>query len=161
MIKPSFRGRTCQLVSLEQKGERMDFVGAKVALLCDGDLLTYLRDDKPELAWGNMWDLPGGGREGEESAEGCVLREVEEEFGLALPPERLVWRRVWPSMMDAGRNSVFFAGRISVAEVASIRFGDEGQYWQMMAVGAFLAHDRAIPEMQRRARVALGELGWL
>ena len=138
-----------------------DFVGAKVVLLLGAEMLTYLRDDKPELAWANMWDLPGGGREREESAEGCVLREVEEEFGVRLPPERLVWRRVWPSMMDAGRNSVFFAGRISVAEVASIRFGDEGQYWQMMAVGAFLAHDRAIPEMQRRVGVALGELGWL
>ena len=160
-IKLSYRGRTCQLGSLEQKGERMEFVGAKVVLLCDGDLLTYLRDDRPGLAWAGMWDLPGGGREGEETAEGCVLREVEEEFGLRFAPGRLEWRRVWPSMMDAARQSVFFAGRIKPDEVAAIRFGDEGQHWRMMAVAEFLAHAQAIPEMQRRVAVALGELGWV
>ena len=138
----------------------MDFVGAKLVLVQGADLLTYLRDEKPGLPWAGQWDLPGGGREGGETAEACVLRELEEEFGLRLGPERLEWRRVWPSMMDAARLSVFFAGRILVAEVAAIRFGDEGQYWRMMPVAEFLAHDRAIPEMQRRVAVALGELGW-
>ena len=135
-----------------------DFIGAKVVLVLGADLLTYLRDDRPGLPWAAMWDLPGGGREGNETAEACVLREVEEEFGLRLAPERLLWRRVWPSMMDAARQSVFFAGRISAAEVARIRFGDEGQYWRRMPVAEFLAHDGAIPEMQRRVAVALGEL---
>ena len=92
-------------------------------------MLTYLRDDKRGLPWANMWDLPGGGRDGEESPEACVLREVE--LGLRLSPERLEWRRVWPSMMDAARLSVFYVGRIEVAEIAAIRFGDAGQSWQM------------------------------
>jgi len=47
-----------------------------------------------------------------------------------------------------------------VEEIASIRFGDEGQRWQMMPVAEFLAHPQAVPELQRRAMVALGELGW-
>ena len=138
----------------------MDFVGAKLVLVQGADLLTYLRDDKPGLPWAGQWDLPGGGREGGETPEACVLRELAEEFGLLLGPERLEWRRIWPSMMDAARPSVFFAGRIQLDEVAAIRFGDEGQYWRMMPVAEFLAHDRAIPEMQRRVEVALGELGW-
>ena len=137
------------------------FVGAKLVLLLGADLLTYLRDDKPGLAWANMWDLPGGGREGDETPEACVLRELHEEFGLTLDPDRLQWRRVWPSMMDSSKNSVFFAGRITADEVAAIRFGDEGQHWRMMAVTEFQAHPQAIPEMQRRVGVALGELGWL
>ena len=53
------------------------FAGAKVALICGGDVLTYLRDDRPELPFPGCWDLPGGGREGEESAEACVLRELD------------------------------------------------------------------------------------
>lgn len=133
----------------------MDFVGAKVALICDGRILTCLRDDKPGLPWRNVWDLPGGGREGEETPEACLLREVEEEFGLRLPVDRLIWRRVWPSMIDASRASVFFAGQISEAEIAAIRFGDEGQGWQMMAVHLFLDHPQGIPEMQRRVAVAM------
>ena len=132
-----------------------DFVGAKVALICGDALLTYLRDDKPGLPWAAMWDLPGGGREGAETPEACLLRELHEEFGLRFGPERLIWRRVWPSMMDATRPSVFFAGRITADDIAAIRFGDEGQHWQMMQVAAFLSHPAAIPEMQRRVAVAL------
>ncbi|MEO8242511.1 MAG: NUDIX hydrolase [bacterium] len=139
----------------------MDFVGAKLVLVNGADLLTYLRDDKPDLPWAAMWDLPGGGREGAESPEACVLRELEEEFGLRFGPNRLEWRRVWPSMMDASRMSVFYAGRISKAEVAAIRFGDEGQFWRMMSVAEFLAEPRAVPELRRRVGVAMGELRWL
>lgn len=135
-----------------------DFVGAKVALVCEGALLTYLRDDHDGLPWRNCWDLPGGGREGDESPEACLLREVHEEFGLILPPDRLIWRRVWPSMLDPARRSVFFAGRLGVAEVAAVRFGCEGQCWRMMPVAAFLAHPAGVPEMQRRAQIALSEL---
>ena len=75
-----------------------------------------------------------------------------------LPPERLIWRRFWPSMMDATRASVFFAGQITAAEIAAIRFGDEGQCWQMMAVTDYLSHPQAIPELQRRVAVALLDL---
>lgn len=138
----------------------MNFVGAKLVLVHGGALLTYLRDDKPGLPWANMWDLPGGGREGAESPGDCVLRELDEEFGLRLAPERLELRRVWPSMVDAARPSVFYAGRITEAEIAAIRFGDEGQHWQMMGVAAFCAHPQAIPELQRRVGVALAEMGW-
>lgn len=137
----------------------MDFVGAKVALICGDRVLTYLRDDVEGLPWRNLWDLPGGGRDGGETPEACLLREVEEEFGVRLPPDRLIWRRVWPSMMDPARLSVFYAGWITAAEIAAIRFGDEGQRWDMMAVPLFLAHPQAVPEMQRRAGIALAALG--
>ena len=132
----------------------MDFVGCKAALFCGGDILTYLRDAKPGLPWPDLWDLPGGGREGDETPEDCLLREVEEEFALRLPPARLLWRRVFPSMMDANRASVFFAGLLQPEEVRAIRFGDEGQRWAMMPVAEYLAHPAAIPEMQRRASIA-------
>ncbi|OYU38078.1 MAG: DNA mismatch repair protein MutT [Pseudorhodobacter sp. PARRP1] len=133
----------------------MDFVGCKAALLCGDALLTYLRDDKPGLPWPGHWDLPGGGREGGETAEGCLLRELHEEFGLILPPDRLVFRRVWPSMMDSARASVFFAGHITPAEIKAIRFGDEGQYWQIMPVTQYLSHPLAVPALQARVADAL------
>lgn len=137
----------------------MEFIGCKAALFCGDEILTYQRDQKPGLPWAGLWDLPGGGREGGESPEDCLLREVEEEFGLQLAPDRLIWRRVFPSMMDASRSSVFFGGRISGAEVAAIRFGDEGQGWRMLPVSEFLAHAEAVPEMQRRAGIVWGEWG--
>lgn len=143
----------------------MAFLGAKLALVAEygsGDMiLTYLRDDVAHIPWPNMWDLPGGGREGQETAAECVLRELQEEFGLALPEDRLIWRRELPAMIDPTRPSWFFAGRLEADEIAAIRFGDEGQFWRMMPVNAFLNHPEAVPALQVRTRMALEELGWL
>lgn len=135
----------------------MDFVGAKAALFCKGAVLACLRDDFPGLSWSGHWDLPGGGREGDETPEDCLLRELDEEFGPRLSPKRLIWRRVFPSIMDASRASVFFAGRITSAEIKAIRFGNEGQGWALMPVPAFLAHAKAVPEMQRRVGIVWAE----
>jgi 8-oxo-dGTP diphosphatase len=137
----------------------VEFVGAKAAFFCDGGVLTCRRDAHPGLPWPGLWDLPGGGREGRESPEDCLLREMAEEFGLALPPGRLVWRRAFPAVADGARLSFFFAGWISAREVASITFGDEGQGWDLMPVADFLCHRAAVPEMQRRAGIAWAELG--
>ncbi|MBS3981173.1 MAG: NUDIX hydrolase [Rhodobacteraceae bacterium] len=137
----------------------MDFTGAKAALFCGASVLVCLRDEKPGLRWPGLWDLPGGGREGDEAPEDCLLRELWEEFGLRLGPERLIWRGVFPSMVAAGRESVFFGGWLGRSEVASVRFGDEGQGWQLMPVEGFLGHAGAVPEMQRRARIVWSEIG--
>ena len=134
----------------------LDFIGAKAALLNRGRLLTYLRDDRPGLRWSGMWDLPGGGREGVESPEQCLLREVEEEFGLRLTANRLRDRRVWPAMDGSDLPGVFFAGTLTDADVAAIRFGDEGQIWQMMPVAEYLSHPLAIQALCQRIRAIPG-----
>lgn len=136
-----------------------DFTGAKAALFCGDRVLTYLRDDKPGLRWPGLWDLPGGGREGTESPEDCLLRELCEEFGLRLSANRLIWRRKFPSMVEAGRKTVFFGGLLFLEEIAAIRFGDEGQSWGLMPVSGFLAHSNAVPEMQRRLGIVWGDIG--
>ncbi|NBE09661.1 NUDIX hydrolase [Paragemmobacter ruber] len=131
------------------------FVGAKAALFCGHAVLTLLRDTHPGLPWPGMWDLPGGGREGDESPEDCLLRELDEEFGLRLPPSRLTGRWVLPSLSDASRQAVFFSGVVTRAEVAAIRFGTEGQGWALMPCAEFLAHPKAVPGLQDRLRLAL------
>lgn len=136
----------------------MDFTGAKAALFCGASVLTYLRDETPGLRWPGFWDLPGGGREGDEGPEDCLLRELWEEFGLRLTPDRLIWRRVFPSMVAEGRTSVFFGGRLDRGEIGRIRFGDEGQGWELMPVAAFLAHGQAVPELQRRTGIVWADL---
>ena len=136
----------------------MDFVGAKAAFFCGSTVLTYLRDDLPGLGWADHWDLPGGGREGDEDPATCLLRELDEEFGLRLPPDRLLWQRIFPSMANPARPSVFFAGHLTRTEIIAIRFGNEGQGWEMMPVTRFLAHPRAVPELQRRTGIAWAEL---
>jgi 8-oxo-dGTP diphosphatase len=132
----------------------MDFVGAKAAFFCGPLILTYLRDDFDGLPWRGLWDLPGGGREGNETPEACLLRELDEEFGLVLPPERLIYRAILPSITDPLRQSVFFGGHLARDDVSAIHFGTEGQRWQMMDTETFLTHQLVVPQMQSRARAA-------
>jgi 8-oxo-dGTP diphosphatase len=137
----------------------MSFAGAKLLLLAGDQVLTYLRDDTPDLGWAGLWDLPGGGREGDESPEDCALRELEEEFGLRLAADRLIWRQSYPALHDPSQIGWFFAGRITADEVAAIRFGDEGQYWRLMPVAEWLAHPGGVAPLQARSRAALAALG--
>ncbi len=45
-------------------------------------VLLFLRDDKPGIPYPNMWDLPGGHVEAEETPRQCIIREMKEEMGL-------------------------------------------------------------------------------
>ena len=124
------------------------FNGAKLLLTHGDRLLTCLRDDRPDIPFPAHWDLPGGGREGQETPVQCALRELEEEFGLHLSPQALTGR-AFPSHSAPGLMSWLFAGQISAAQIAAIRFGPEGQEWRMMPVDDYLAHPRAIPHFCR------------
>lgn len=124
------------------------FHGAKLFLTHRGRMLCYLRDDHPGLPFPAHWDLPGGGREGTESPLTCALRELHEEFGLRLSPRALTGR-VFPSHAEPAMVSWLFRGRLGAAQIAAIRFGTEGQRWQMMPVTDYLAHPRAIPHFRR------------
>jgi 8-oxo-dGTP diphosphatase len=142
--------------------EAMDsepFSGAKIALVCGPRLVTYRRDVKPAIPWPGLWDLPGGGREGAETPAECALRETEEEFGLVLTVDRVHWHRAYPGALAAQRTSWFLAAAITEAEVAAIRFGDEGQYWQMMTFDEFLGHSEAISHLQARLSDYLADVG--
>ena len=137
--------------------EISDFTGCKIALFCGDKLLTILRDDKASIPWPNMWELPGGGREGDESPFECVAREVYEELGIHLNEDCLLWSKVYPSMLYEGRQSVFMVGQISQEQFDNITFGDEGQGYQLMNVEEFLSSSQVVPQLQERLRDYLEE----
>ena len=126
------------------------FSGTKIALLCGGDVLAYLRDDKPGIPFPGMWDLPGGGREGDEDPVSCALREVEEEFGIAIGSDRVRSLKRYSSPSPTGLDTYFCVAEVAESEIASIRFGDEGQHWELMSVAEFVALEGAIPDMKQR-----------
>ncbi|MFD5824657.1 NUDIX domain-containing protein [Lentzea sp. NPDC060358] len=53
-----------------------------------GQVLLYLRDDKPTIAFPNTWCLPGGYVEPGEQPHECITREIEEEMGVVLDSVR-------------------------------------------------------------------------
>ena len=132
--------------------KQMEFSGCKIALICDDKLLTILRDDISTIPWPNMWELPGGGREDEETPFECVQREVFEELGLKFEEADILWVKKYQGMLNPDKISIFMVGTITQEEFASIAFGDEGQAYQMMDVSQFLADDKVIPQLQDRLR---------
>ena len=132
--------------------KQLEFSGCKIALLCDDRLLTILRDDKASIPYPNMWELPGGGREGEETPFECVQREVFEELSLKLEEAAIVWAKEYKGMLDPDKTSIFMVGTITQEEFASIVFGDEGQAYQMMDVSQFLSDNKVILQLQDRLR---------
>ena len=142
---------------MELLDSRMDFQGCKIALFCGDKLLTILRDDKENIPWPNMWELPGGGREGDESPFECAAREVYEELSIQLSKEDIVWSWIYPSMLDENKNSVFLVGKLTQEQFDSIVFGDEGQAYKLMSIEEFLTSSQVVPQLQGRLRDYLEE----
>jgi 8-oxo-dGTP diphosphatase len=115
-------------------------------------LLAYQRDNKPDIPWPDLWDLPGGGREGDETPEDCAVRETLEEFGIILDPACIVYKRVYPGQGSNGLDTWFFVAQVCERMFDDVVFGDEGQRWQVMPVEDFLAMDDAVERLQQRLR---------
>lgn len=115
-----------------------EFTGCKLAYFYNGQLLVYRRDDNKEIPYPGMWDFPGGGREGDESPEACVLRELREEFAIDMPASRLFFRKQVSNHLNTGY-SWFFIAQGTADEIENIIFGDEGQHWRLMSMGVFLS----------------------
>jgi len=123
------------------------FHGAKIAILVGDHVVSILRDDRPDISWPNTWDLPGGGREGEETGEETVQRELYEELGLRLPNGSIKWM-LRETVLD--RNVWFFAAEWPDFDPKAVVFGDEGQEWRLVPATWFIAQENAVPNLQRR-----------
>jgi 8-oxo-dGTP diphosphatase len=64
--------------SVKRKGSSIIFINE------EGQILLFLRDNKSDLPYQNMWDVPGGHVETDESPEKCIIREMKEEMDLVL-----------------------------------------------------------------------------
>ena len=137
---------------------RFEFTGCKIALICGDKILTILRDDKETIPWTNMWELPGGGREGNETPFECVAREVYEELGIHLNEECLLWSKIYPSVIFKDKQSVFMVGQLRQEQFDNITFGDEGQAYKLMSIEEFLNSKQAVPQLQGRLRDYLEEV---
>jgi len=128
------------------------FHGAKIAILVRNHIVTILRDDIPSIPWPGYWDLPGGGRENNETPAECALRELKEELGLTLDPTRPMWltqHRSPPSYVW------FLAVELPEFNHSMVNFGDEGQEWRLVTLNWFLSNDRTIPHHKKRLQAYL------
>jgi 8-oxo-dGTP diphosphatase len=75
--------RSISLVELEEESVKRK--GSSIIFINDeGHILLFLRDNKSDLPYPNMWDVPGGHVKADESPEKCIIREMKEEMDLVL-----------------------------------------------------------------------------
>ena len=127
----------------------MGFAGAKLAILTGGRVLALLRDDDPRISFPGCWDLPGGGREGNETPLDCALRETREELGLVISPARVRWGACYGLRTARTWFFVTHAGEDIASDVV---FGNEGQRWAAMDISCFLEHQKVVPHFKARLR---------
>lgn len=130
-----------------------DFDGSKAALFIGEQLLVYLRDDKPGLRFANCWDFPGGGREGDETPEETLAREVMEEFGLEVPGEVVRWKREFAAAHDPDKRAWFFVLRYPEGTESQVVFGDEGQRWRLMDWEEYAGLPNIVPSFAPRMAI--------
>ncbi len=97
-----------------------------------------------------MLDLPGGGRENDESGAECVARETQEEFGIQVAAEKFEYIENYPNWRGQGAAALFFICHLPRSMLGEIIFGDEGQGWETMAASDFIARSDAVPHLQKR-----------
>lgn len=135
-----------------------DFIGVKIALIKDSELLVIQRDDKPNLRFAGLWDFAGGSRENTETPFECMAREVQEELGINIEKGSIVWEKVHPAMHDPNVNAYIMVAPINDKQIASIVFGDEGQGWKMMSIADFMASNEVVEPLKGRLTDYLNSL---
>ena len=135
--------------------------GAKVALFLGDRLVSILRDDRPDISYPNLWDLPGGGREGEETPFETAARELHEELGLILPQQAVLWQSAFPANGKADAWVGFFVAQLQAKAVGDIVFGEEGQRWALFSLDDFIALPDRVPSFGGRLKRWIEETGGL
>lgn len=127
----------CKALPWVCKMTLIPFRGARIALLHQGQLIAYQRDQRTATLFPSMSDLSGGGREDDESPQQCAIRETREEFEITINPEWIVWERRYPALIANEPGSHFLVAKLE-SRFGTIPFSDEGQQRAVMSVYDFL-----------------------
>lgn len=128
---------------------KVDFNGAKGLVFIGNKILTYRRDNKTSSSPFHI-DLPGGGREGEESPFDTFRRETKEEFGIYIEKDEIVFSCTVPSLIDPTKNSYFIVAKTLRFKSEDIVFGNEGIEWILMTPEEFIKRPDGIERQQKR-----------
>jgi 8-oxo-dGTP diphosphatase len=135
----------------------VEFSGAKGIVFLGEHMLVYRRDTKTNN-FPLRIDLPGGGREGNETPFETFQREVGEEFGLKVREEEVVYSCSVPSVMNPDTVSFFLFARTTRFVPEDVVFGNEGVEWMLMSPNEFVQRRDGIEWQQERVARYLRDL---
>ena len=135
----------------ENTFKKVYFNGAKGLVFLGDKILIYRRDNNttnnPERI-----DLPGGGREGDESPFETFQRETKEEFGIDIKEDEIEFSCTIPSVIEPGKKSFFLVAKTSRIKPEDVVFGNEGIEWMMMSPSEFIEKSDGIKRQQERVK---------
>ena len=125
---------------------------------------AFLRDAQGRVllvnpSYKELWDLPGGAVEADESPHAACRREVAEELGLDRPPGRILavdWVAARPERPE-GLLVVYDGGVLPEAEISRIVLGD-GELTEFAFVAPDEVATRVTPLLARRVASCLEAL---
>ncbi len=138
--------------------KKVNFNGAKGLVFLGNKIITYRRDNKTNSS-PLLIDLPGGGREGEESPFDCFKREVKEEFGINVEKEDIEFSIAYQSRTNPNKQSYFFITKKLKFSANNIIFGDEGTEWFLMSPEEFVNRPDGIKKQQEDVARYMIQLG--
>jgi 8-oxo-dGTP diphosphatase len=130
---------------------KVNFHGAKGLVFIDEKILVYRRDGRTS-SFPFYIDLPGGGREQNESPFETFRREVGEEFGIAIKPEDVIYSKQYMSVIDPNMEAYFL-----VTKPLNITFQDVIPSYEvpkpiLMDIKEYMALADAIPRHVHKVR---------
>ena len=135
----------------ENTFKSIEFNGAKGLVYIGDKILVYRRDSTTKKS-PNCIDMPGGGREGNESPFDTFKREVKEEFSIEISKEDVLYSCPFQSYDDPTQISFFIVTKSLKYNADDIHFGNEGTEWQMMTPDEFVHRPDGIERQQARVK---------
>ena len=120
-------------------------------------MLIYRRDTNTEY-FPLYIDLPGGGKELDESPFETFQREVKEEFGISINEGDIVYAKKYIGVMDPTKDSYFFATKNLDSVSHPVIPGNEGSEFSSIEIKEYLELTDAINRQQDRVREYLNSL---
>jgi 8-oxo-dGTP diphosphatase len=125
--------------------------GSKGLVYIGDRILVYRRDSNTKYFPLHL-DLPGGGKDGDETPFDTFKREVMEEFGINIQPDDICYVRRYHSAMVEGEFAYFPVAKLSTQSESDIRLGDEGLRYTLMNIDDFIHAPDVWPGLQQKAK---------
>jgi 8-oxo-dGTP pyrophosphatase MutT (NUDIX family)/mRNA-degrading endonuclease toxin of MazEF toxin-antitoxin module len=123
------------------------FHGVKGLIYIGNKIIVFRRDGKTKN-FPFQVDLPGGGREENESPFETFKREVKEEFGLEIKKEEMIFSKKYPSIADPNIVAYFIAVRLESFTESDIKFGDEGLEYFLIEPQEYVTLDDGVKQQR-------------
>jgi 8-oxo-dGTP diphosphatase len=126
-----------------------EITGVSAALIYNESILVILRDDRPDISYRNMIDLPGGAIDPGETPLECACRETYEETGVVVADVPVEDEADYPFERRVGATRFFV---YLMSGICAPQLGSEGQAVWLMPCADFLENPNVVPAQQERLR---------